>query len=198
MELSETLNKFIIELGKATTKRETNYILNNHQVLVNVKKIKDRAYPVGLFDLVSFPEIDEKYTLIMNKLGKLQIIKIGSKVNSKVVSISGKKKIRGNKLQVFTSCGRTLLLDEKFDKEYSVKDSLRIELPSQKIISHFKFEKGSIVFLFTGSHKGLTAVIQKIDNGRVFCKFKDEEFEISNKSFIVIDKDMEKILQTKD
>ncbi len=198
MQLAETLNMFIIESGKASNKKEVNYILNNHQVIVDGKQRKDRAFSVGLFDLISYPELNETYTLVMNKLGKLQIVKVDSALNSRIVSIKSKKKIRGNKLQVFTKCGRTLLTEDKFDKDYSVGDSLRIELPTQKVLAHVKFEKGAEVFTFAGSHKGISAVIQKIENTRIFCKFKEIEFETNNYSIIVIDDKMKKLLQTID
>ena len=55
--------------------------------------------------------------------------------------------------------GRNILLDDA--NKYNTRDSLVVDVDSQKIKSHLKFENGANCYLIGGSHIGSTANIKE-------------------------------------
>ena len=147
-------------LKHANTKREINYILNNKEVLINKSPKKDPNYPVGLFDILEIPKLNEYYIIIFNKKGKISLEKI-SKEDSKlrISKITGKTTIRNGKTQVNLFDGNNYLLDKD---NYKVGDSLVIDLETKKIKSHLSLEKGAVIFLIGGSHVGYVGIVKEI------------------------------------
>ena len=196
MNMSIPLKNLLIDIGKVTTLREATYILHNHKVNVDMKKRIDAAFPVGLFDIVTFPEINEAYTIIINTLGKLVIKKLKDpKSDTKLVKIIGKRKVNGNKIQIETLCGRNILVEEKEAKKYKTGDSLMIKLPAQKVVDHKKFEKGSKVYLTKGSHVGMVVTIKEINNTIIICSSDSQEFEAKKEAAFVIIDEIEKLVK---
>ena len=181
-------------IGKTKTSREASYILHNHEVLVDMKKRRDLAFPVGLFDIVSFPEIKESYLGIFNKQGQLKFVKSSEDMKSKLLKISNKNKIKGNKIQLTTICGRNILVDDKTAAKYGISDTIRIELPEQKIIDHKKIEVGAKVFLIKGGHTGFIANIEDIKGKVIICKEDNMSFETRKDFAFVIDDKIEKLI----
>jgi small subunit ribosomal protein S4e len=199
MNLSISLKSVLIQTGKAVTLREVTYMLHNHQILVDSRKRSSPAFPVGLFDIVSMPEINEAYTIVVNTLGKLTIKKLNNpKSDVKLIKIKSKRKIKGNKIQIETICGRNVLADEKEAKNYKTGDSLMIKLPEQKILDHKKFEKGATVYLTAGSHVGLISKVKSIDGNVLICSNGKQEIETKTKFAFVIVDEVEKLLKTED
>lgn len=152
----------------AKTTRELRYILNKKIVLVDGLQRKDKNFPVGLFDVITFPDTDESYRVIFNKKGKIELIK--DKINNiKLCKIIGKKKIKG-KIQVNLNDGKNILVVE--DK-YKVGDSLLISIPKFEIKDHIKLEQGNLVCLIGGKHIGDLGKIEGVKEDKVI--YKNEE-----------------------
>ena len=160
-------------LKYATTKREARHILNKKNVLVDNIARADHRFPVGLFDVLSFKEIDENFRVVLDKKGKIAIIKIG-KDESKIkpYKIIGKKKI-GGKVQLNLSGGKNILADE--DK-YKVGDAILLDLEkNNKIQDAIQLKKDALVYLTGGKHIGQTGKVQQIMGKRIFYKAEDGE-----------------------
>ena len=56
--------------------KESKYLLNNREVLVNNKKIKDIHHIVGLMDIIEFPLTNKFFRLLLTKRGKLELLEI--------------------------------------------------------------------------------------------------------------------------
>ena len=82
--------------------------------------------------------------------------------------------------------GRNILTDKK---DFKVRDTLLIELPSQKIVQHLKFEPGSLVFFIAGKKMGQTANLKEIKDDKIICKAGGDEFETAKDYAFVIGKD---------
>ena len=196
MNLSIPLKNLLIQTGKAQTLREVTYMLHNHKILVDSRKRSSLAFPVGLFDIVSMPEINEAITIVIDSLGKLVIKKLKDhKSDIKLIKIKSKRKIKGNKIQVETICGRNVLADEKDAVKYKSGDSLMIKLPSQKIVDHKKFEKGATVYLIGGSHVGIVTKVKSIDGNTLLCSNGKQELETKKKYAFVIVDEVKKLLE---
>lgn len=188
-KLSISLNKVLIDTEKAQTNRDVTYILNNHEILVDFKRRKDPAFPIGLFDVITYPEINEAYTIVINKLGKIVLEKLKDpKSDKKLIRIINKRKIKLGKVQIETFCGRNILIDDKEASKYKTGDSLMIKLPEQKIVKHIKLEKGALIYLIQGSHVGIITKVKEIDNEKLICTDEKEDFETKKKyAFVIID-----------
>ncbi len=196
MNMSIPLKKVMFDIEKAETMREASYILHNHTVNVDARKKTDPAFPVGLFDIITFPEINEAYTIVINSWGKLVLKKLNApKSDKKLIKIVNKRKVKGNKVQVETYCGRNLMVDDKEASKFKTGDSLMIKLPEQKIVDHKKLEKGAKVYLTKGSHVGTICEVKDVAGDKLICLDGKKELETKKAfAFVIID-EIEKLVK---
>ncbi len=176
-------------LGLVEKGKEGKYVIRKGLIKVDGKVRKDYRYPVGLFDTIEIEKIGKYYRLVFDKKRRLDVVEINKdESNLKIVKIIGKTLVKG-KMQYNLSDSRNLLSDEK----YNVKDSLLIEVPSQKVIEHLPFKEGNLAYLIGGKHVGRIAKIIKIKGKYVKLAKDNEEFWTMAKNLIVVGKEKEKI-----
>ncbi len=148
-------------LGFAETANEAKGIVKAGKILVDKKPRKEPKFPVGLMDIVEIPESRKQFRVKAGKVG-LELEKIsGEETNLKLCMITGKSTIRGGLLQLNLHDGRNILAGKKC--HYKCGDSILIELPDQKIIRHFSFEKGTPAFITAGRNMGAEGIIKKVN-----------------------------------
>lgn len=174
------------QLGCAQTTRETKKIINGKSVFVDGKVIKDRHFGVGFMDSIQIkPEIALRCSL--DEKGKLLFVKVPeSELNIKVCKIIGKRAVRGGKIQLNLSDGRNILSEKK---EYAVGDSLLLNVPSQKVVEHLPFAKGSVAFLIGGKHTSNIGTVEEIRGERVWCTKGKEKIETLKELTFVVGKE---------
>ncbi len=156
-------------LNYANTTKEVKKILNTNEVKVDGKARKDFRFPVGIFDTIVFPNINEYLRVVLNRQGKINLIKIEKdEARLKPCKIIGKTMVRG-KLQLNLYDGRNISVDKDV---YKVGDTLLLSVPEQKISRHLKLEKNSTIFLTGGKHIGETGNVDYISNNKI--TYKDE------------------------
>jgi small subunit ribosomal protein S4e len=144
-------------LHHANTAREAKKIIAKGEILVDCKKVKDHKRPVGLMDTISIPKLQEYYRMLLDAKGKLRLVKIPlEKASWKLVRIENKTTVRGGRTQLNLHDGRNILLE---NPKYKTGDTLKIELPSQKILEHYPLEKNSLGLVIGGKHSGKIAKI---------------------------------------
>jgi len=165
-------------LGLTTTGQETRKLLKSGDVLVDGRKTSDDKFPVGLMDVIFITKLNAGFTLL-NKKGKFISAKADKK-DSKLAKITGKRLIAGGKIQLTLHDGRNIVIpntekagksgkEEKEGKSgkgsndsYAVGDTLRISLPTQKIMQHLPLQKGAHCYVFQGRHAGSIGTLQEI------------------------------------
>ena len=143
--------------------------------------------PVGLMDVVSFPKINTSYRMVMDRRGKLQLVKVPEgKASWKLCRIENKTTITGGKTQLNLHDGRNILVEKD---TYVAGDVLKVEVPSQKILESYKLDKGSLALITSGSHVGETAVIEEYLITRLptenLVKFKDGTSTTKSNVFVI-------------
>jgi len=139
--------------------RETKKIIKSGEILIDKKKRRDPKYPVGFMDVIEIPQIRKYYRMAINKKGlNVEEIK-GADASRKLCKITSKSAIKGGKLRLGLHDGRNLIVD---NNDYKTGDSLLISLPGQKIIKHFKFEKGVQAVVMAGKNIGIKGKIKGI------------------------------------
>ncbi|MEM0359799.1 MAG: 30S ribosomal protein S4e [Candidatus Diapherotrites archaeon] len=182
-------------LGIGRNLRETKIVLHQGKVSVNGKKRRDYRFPVGLFDIISIEGFEKDFMMVFDRKGKL-LPKEKSKEEkkSKVCRIEGKKTAKKGKTQLLTNDGRNILVEK--GSEINTNDSIEIEVPSQKVLKIFRFEKGAKVFIRGGKHAGQEGIIKEIIEGSteqalkpeklVLVKSGSKEFQTNSKNIFVI------------
>ena len=168
----------ILELKKSKTTKEAKTILHEGKVSVNGKTVKEPKYLIGLFSVVSFPEIKESYRLTLSAKGKLKIIKIDEKeADLKLCKITGKTAVKG-KIQLNLNDGHNHLVEKN---GYAVGDSLLVSLKTFAIKESFSLVKGNLLFMVGGKHIGDKGIIEKIEGKTVTYKKEDGSVQETDK-----------------
>jgi len=172
-------------LNYAKTTRDVNVMLSKGDILVDGKQIKDHKFAVGLMDLIEIPKTKECFRILLDKKGKISIIKTKQEERKiKLCKIVEKTVIKKGKIQINLNDGRNVIIDKN---NYNTGDTLVIEVPEQKIKEHLKFEKGVCVYLSGGKHKGESGIVDEIKNNIIKVKPESGEvFETSKKFAFVI------------
>ncbi len=178
---------FLKEIGFASTTKEGKKILNNKVVLVDGRRIKDIKFPVGLMDSINIKDVNGFYRIILDEKGRLKILEIKeSEVNTKLSRVNNKTAVKKAKIQLNLSDGKNILTD---NKDIKTADTLVLELPSQKIKTVLKFEKGSLALLIGGRHMGSFGVIEDIKNNIIKIKSDKLTFNTQKHFVFVVGKD---------
>ncbi len=153
--------------GYANTTREAKKILNLGGIKIDCTTRKDFRFPVGFFDTIEFTDINEHFRVMLDKKGKLILVKINKdEAVVKPCKITGKTMV-GGRMQLNLYDGKNLLVD---NGAYKVGDTLILSLPEQKIAKHLKLEKKSVIFLIGGRHIGETGSIEDITQNKITYK----------------------------
>jgi len=137
----------------AETAREIKFILNKKYVKVDGRVVTNPKFPVGLMDVVQIDQINKSYRLLPHYLHILAPYEIKKETsNQKACQILNKTTIKGGQLQLNLHDGRNILLpkEEGIEQKYLTKDTLIIELPSQKILAHYPFKEGQYAIITAG------------------------------------------------
>lgn len=163
---SMPISVWLRELGFAATRREAKKILLNKVILIDGRRVKDPKFPLGLFDVLSIPDVKKHYTIDHDTKGRLKINEIkDADAKQKTCQIVGKTVLKGNKIQLNMFDGKNIIVDKS---EHKVGDSVVIELPSQKIKTHLPLKKGAAIELIGGSHIGTKGTVEKVEGQRLW------------------------------
>ncbi len=196
MELGMPLLLWLRDYLKyAKSAREAKYLINSGKVLVDGRKVRDYAFPVGLFDVISFPDLGKHYRVLMNSRKKLFLHPIDEKeAGIKVARIIRKQMVKGGKVQLTSLDGRNFLVDDP--KKYYTGDTLVISIPDQKILQHIPMKEGALIYIYFGAKVGSIGTLterrieHKSYGNTRFIKYKDyktgEEKETIEEYAVVI------------
>ncbi len=168
-------------LGYSKTSKESKNITNFKQVLVNGTRRKDIRFPVGLFDVLSLPDVHENYRISLNHNGKIVLVSIKKEeANVRAIRINGKTRVSG-KAQLNLFDGTNVLIDKD---SYKIGDSVMVE--KGKITEHIKLEKGATVFLTGGAHISEVGTVEAIEGNKLKFKSKTGMFEtLKDYAFVI-------------
>lgn len=160
-EISMPLRVVIRDMLKlAETGKEATRVIAEGKIMVDKKVRKDPKFGVGLMDVVEIPEMKKAFRLMVTRNGlKLEEVK-PAQAGLKLCRIDGKRTLRGGATQLSLHDGRSIKMDSA--KTYKPNDSVLISLPDQKIVKHFRLEKGSPAFIIAGKNAGDTGKIREI------------------------------------
>lgn len=146
-------------LGIAENAREAGDVLKNGGLLVDKKAVKEARFPVGFMDVVEIPASKKCYRVSVDTRGLVLEDAQAKDSGRKLCRIQSKKTVKGGKFQLNLHDGRNILTDKK---SFRPNDSVLIELPSQKILKHFQFEKNQPAMVMYGRNMGVRGKIKSV------------------------------------
>jgi small subunit ribosomal protein S4e len=186
LERSLPIALLLKQLGCGKTGREVKKILNQKVVMIDGMIVKDPHCGTGFMDSIHIkPNINLRCTL--DEKGRLQFIDIpATETNKKICRITGKRVLKGNKIQLNLSSGRNIIMEKN---TYAIGDSVLVDVPSQKITGHYPLAKGSTAFMLSGKHTSVVGVIDDIQGERLWFTKGKEKFETLKQFAFVVGKD---------
>ena len=140
-------------------KKELKRALNDKQILINQKEIRETNYPISLFDKISLVDSKKYYTAKLSEHKKMVFEEISEKdAETKTYRVMDKKILKGKKTQLNLSQGKSILSDEKVN----IGDSIIINLKNHKIKKVIPMEKGKNAYVIHGKHAGINGKIEDI------------------------------------
>ncbi|MFH1209575.1 MAG: 30S ribosomal protein S4e [archaeon] len=174
-------------LNHAKTTKEVEKILNNKEIIVNKKVIKEKKYSVGLFDVIEIPKTKECLRVLINKSNKFKLVEIKQEeAVLKPYKIINKTLLKGKKIQLNLSDSKNIIVDKD---EYKTNDTIILNLETKKIQSYLKLDKGSTIYLTSGKYIGYIGIVDNIDNDTITFSADNKKIKTSKKYAFVIPKD---------
>jgi small subunit ribosomal protein S4e len=156
------------ELELARNRREASKALANGKVKVDGRARIERNYPTGLMDVVEFTDANLAYRVLPVKGKGLGIVRITKEeAKFKLCKILKKTTTRGMQVQYGTHDGRSITprAGEGETTNYSTNDTLRISIPTQRVLNHIKFDKGNYAIVTAGRNLGRSGRIIELQPG---------------------------------
>ncbi|MBI1935148.1 30S ribosomal protein S4e [Candidatus Woesearchaeota archaeon] len=171
-------------LKYAATTKEVKKLMCANKIIVDGKQRKNFRFPIGIFDTIEFPSLNEHYRVVLNRGGRIELAKIPKEeASTKPCKVIGKTMVNG-KLQLNLYDGKNIIADKNVCNS---GDTVLLDLPGNKISKHLKLEKKSLVFLTGGKHVGEMGSVEDIRSDKIV--YKDEKgnlIETSKKHAFVI------------
>lgn len=155
-------------LKLAKNSREVRNLVRNKLIKVNGKEVKKIRETVRLMNII---ECGKKYKLSVLPTGKFSLEE--TKEDFRLCKVTGRKLLRGNKIQLNMHDGTNVISEDKI----RVGDSIELGFDG-KIKKAIPLEKGKEFFVISGKSIGLTGKIQDVDGKKVRVKFRDIDKEV--------------------
>ncbi len=159
-------------------KKELKRLINEKQIQINHKEIRSTNYPVCLFDIINLPGAKKNYKATLSKNKKMIFEEVSDKeAQTKILKVTNKKILPGNKIQVNFMHGKNLIVKEKVN----AGDSVLLNLKENKIEKILPMEKGKTAFVIWGKHAGYYGKIDSIEErgGKQIAKIRSEDSKIN-------------------
>ena len=177
-------------LNLADNTREVKYIINNRELVVDKRQVKDHRLPVGMFDIIEIPKLNKAYKIYYGFNGAYYLKEVEkSDAKFKICKIISKKITSKNNIQLVTNDGRVLITT---NLAYKPKATIKLDLEENVIKEYYPLEVGREVFVIGGKHIGSVAKIEEIKLSTMtrpmLIKLKQDgvDFETIEKNIIVI------------
>jgi small subunit ribosomal protein S4e len=182
-------------LGLVQNLREVRYLLQNNEVTVDGKRVKDVKFALGLLDVFCVGE--KCYLMMVDNNARLYPKEVDkAKASENLCKLTGKTMLKGGKLQLNFYDGKNIIIDVKDSKKYETGGTAVINIESGKITSFMPLEVGKAALISKGRHAGKIGKIVEITKSGLNLKSlttvdTGEEKLLTNTAYIFIVGDKE-------
>jgi small subunit ribosomal protein S4e len=152
----------------ADDNREAKKLIGLGYFKIDGKVVRDKAFPVGLMDVISVENINKHFRILPDSHFGLILHEISEAESLfKLCRIKQKRTIKGGHIQLNLHDGRNIQItikDPKNPKEaiYKRMDVLKISVPDQEILKKIEFKEGSLAIIMSGKNIGQIGSIKSI------------------------------------
>lgn len=144
-------------LKYALTYKEVTSILMNRLVKVDGKVRTDKTFPCGMMDVIDIERTDEHFRVLYDAKGRFKLHRITrEEANFKLCKV--RRMQTGPRGVPFLTLhdGRTIRYPDPLIK---AKDTVVLDLSSNRVTSHIKFDVGQLAFAIGGNNTGRIGTI---------------------------------------
>jgi small subunit ribosomal protein S4e len=155
-------------LNLAKNRKEAKTIASQGRVYVDGKVRRDDDFPVGLFDVISMPDIGKSFCMLPSRKG-LVLSPISSKeAEFKLCRIEGKTITEEGNVQLHFHDGSNILVvtaDQQGSKEniHKVFNTLKLSVPERQILEHIIMKENNLAIITGGKNTGKYGKIVQIE-----------------------------------
>ncbi|MFC7201691.1 30S ribosomal protein S4e [Halospeciosus flavus] len=179
-------------LGYVDSAREAKYAVNHDGVLVNGDVPSSIDRPIGMFDILAFPDRNDYFRVFPDEGGRLGLTSIDEDAaDSKLGKITDKRLVSGGQVQLNLHDGTNLVVED--GEDYSGSDSVVVDNETKEVVAHFVYEEGALVTAVAGQHAGEVGEVESIEvmpgssDNTVTVETEDGSFETIEEYVVVID-----------
>lgn len=170
-------------LHYTATAAETKKLLHSKELLVDGIRRQDIHFPVGLFDVLSWKEINKYYRLVLDTKGRIDCQEIkAAEASIKPCKIVGKTVLPLGKIQYQLHDGKTIISAQ----QAKVGDTLVLTLPALEVKEVLPLKVGATVFLVSGKHSGKVGTVKEIKGREARYSLHQEEVGTVKKYLFVV------------
>jgi small subunit ribosomal protein S4e len=145
-------------LKYALTYAEAKVIMNSRAIKVDGKIRTDMTYPCGFMDVISIEKTGENFRMLHDTKGRFILHRVTPKeAEFKLCRVKRLSTGAGKIPYVVTHDGRTIRYPDPLVK---VRDTVKVDIATNKIIGFSKFEVGNVCVITGGKNIGRVGVIQ--------------------------------------
>jgi small subunit ribosomal protein S4e len=150
-------------LGLVESAREARILLRSGAARLDGQVAHDLDRGLGLMDTLSLgAPLNAHYRVVKDRHGRLVLITIPpAEANVKLGRVRFKHAAAKGRIEVTLHDGRNLLVAP--ESPYRVGDSLKLEVPSQKVVEHLPLAPGALAYVAGGSHVGELARVERVE-----------------------------------
>lgn len=154
-------------LGVAKTRREIVHILSQGKVKVDGRTRREENYTIGLMDVIELADANIAYRVLpVEKEKGLSLVRIPKdEAKFKLCKVLQKGIAPKGLMHFGVHDGRNVTMPKDEAAPYQTNDTLRVSVPTQRVLNHIKFEKGNIALVVAGRNLGKIGKIVELQKG---------------------------------
>ncbi len=146
-------------LGLAKTLGEVKAILSRGNVMVDGNVEKEELFPTGLMDVISISGVEQWYRVLPSEKGLTLHPVTKDEAGFKLCRVEDKTVLKKGNVQLNLHDGRNIIIKVKEASKpeedvFNALDTVKIGLPDQEILSHFKLVEGAPALIASGKNIG--------------------------------------------
>jgi small subunit ribosomal protein S4e len=154
-------------LKMAKTRKEAKIIVAQGKVYVDGKARKQDDFPLGLMDVLSFPELDRHYRVIPSHKGLVLAPISKDEASFKLARVEDKRLLKNGRAQLNLHDGSNLSIraseQESPQAQYETFEVLKLSLPEKQVLGRIKVKEGNCAVITGGQNIGIHGKIVEIE-----------------------------------
>jgi small subunit ribosomal protein S4e len=146
-------------LGFAKTRKEAKTIVSQGRIRVDGNVTLTDTFPVGLFDVISVPDVDKSFCVVPSAKGLVLQPITKENAEFKLCRIEDKNIVKGGHVQLNLNDGSNVLLkvaDPKNPQEdvYETLNTVKVSLPEKQILERIEIKEKNFAVITGGKNIG--------------------------------------------